>query len=330
MKTLKVPKKKAEKIRQDLLDKNLLEKYYEIKADKNYVYLPVKDTTDYDFEMVDLELSKVEENNSFISILEEELSEDELLMAPKGFDIIGSIAIVEFNDFEKKEIFGKAVIASNKNIKTVLEKAGVHSGEFRTQKLDYVCGEETKETIHKENNALIKLNVEKVYFSPRLSTERKRISELVKNNEKILVMFSGCGPYPLVIAKNASPEHITGVELNPVAHKYGQENIRINKLDNITLIKGDVRKVVPDLGQFDRIVMPLPKTGEDFLGIAFGASKSGTVIHFYDFAEDPDISAEKVKKECVKHNIKCKILNKVICGDYSPGIHRVCVDFQII
>jgi hypothetical protein len=37
-----------------------------------------------------------------------------------------------------------------------------------------------------------------------LSTERKRISELVKPGEKVLVMFSGAAPYVCVIAKKTN------------------------------------------------------------------------------------------------------------------------------
>ena len=73
-------------------------------------------------------------------------------------------------------------------------------------------------------------NVEKVYFSPRLATERLRIAKLVKKNESVLVMFSGSGAYPLVIAKNSNPNIIYGIEVNPIAHKYAEQNIFLNKI----------------------------------------------------------------------------------------------------
>ena len=81
-------------------------------------------------------------------------------------------------------------------------KTGIHEGEYRTQKYECIAGIDKREAIYKENNVTLVLDVEKVYFSPRLSTERKRIYQQVVPGETILVMFSGCSPYPIVISKN--------------------------------------------------------------------------------------------------------------------------------
>lgn len=53
----------------------------------------------------------------------------------------------------------------NKNISTVLKK-GRHEGVFRVQRLEHLAGKKTKEAVYKENNVVLKLDVEKVYFSP--------------------------------------------------------------------------------------------------------------------------------------------------------------------
>ena len=43
---------------------------------------------------------------------------------------------------------------------------------------------------------------------------------------------------------------------------------------------GDVRDVVPKLKKkFDRILMPLPKSAEEFLDIALSASKKGMKLN---------------------------------------------------
>ena len=86
------------------------------------------------------------------------------------------------------------------------------------------------------------MNVEKVYFSPRLSEERKRIFQQVKNNETILVMFSGIAVYPIVISKNTKAKAIVGIEINPIAHKYALENLKLNKISNVKLFLDDVKK----------------------------------------------------------------------------------------
>jgi len=124
---------------------------------------------------------------------------------------------------------GQALMKLNKNVKTVLKKEGIHSGEFRTQNLEYVCGEEKYETIYTENMIRLKLNPSTVYFSARLSTERENLMQNL-NNKRVLVMFSGCGPYSYVgHRKNPNIDRITSIEINPEGHKYALESLDLNK-----------------------------------------------------------------------------------------------------
>ncbi len=83
---------------------------------------------------------------------------------------------------------------------------------------------------------------------------------------------------------------------------------------------------------FDRIIMPLPRGGENFLDVALRASQKGTIIHFYDFLHEDDfnLAKEKVRKACAKAKRKHKILDMVKCGQYSPRTFRVCLDFMIL
>ncbi|MCJ7743713.1 MAG: hypothetical protein MUO99_04040, partial [Dehalococcoidales bacterium] len=71
--------------------------------------------------------------------------------------------------------------------------------------------------------------------------------EQVKKGERILVMFSGCGPYTCVLSKNTAALAVVGVEINPAGHALAQANIVRNKLTNATTYCGDVRAVVPEL-----------------------------------------------------------------------------------
>lgn len=268
--------------------------------------------------------------------LTNKLSEKELKLVPSSFDVVGDILI--FSEFpkeldKKEKLIGTTILENYPHIKTILKKIKKYSGRFRTPKLKVIAGEKKKETIHRENNVLIKLDIEKVYFSTRMSSERKRIAELVKPNESILVMFSGCAPYPLVIAKNSKCREVYGIEINPIAHKYALENVKKNKMDNkIKIFLGDVKKILPNLNKkFDRILMPLPKGGENFLELALKHIKSNGTIHFYDFLNENEFykAEEKIKKACEKVKKKYKILNIVKCGQYAPGFFRVCVDFEV-
>lgn len=267
--------------------------------------------------------------------LEGVLSEDQLSRLKTAFDIVGDIAILELDEefFPKKREIGEALLFLHKNIKVVCMKSGIHDGEFRIQQHEVIAGEDRKETIYRENNSRIKLNIDKTYFSARLATERKRIYSQVKDGESVLVMFSGVAPYPVVIARNSKPKIVYGVEKNPEAHKYAVENVILNKLTNVQVRCGDVKQVVPGLGlKFDRIAMPLPKNAEDFLDSALSVAKKGTIIHFYNFLaeEEFDKAKEMIKNACSSFGFGHKIISVNKVGSQSPGVYRICVDFVII
>ena len=106
-----------------------------------------------------------------------------------------------------------------------------------------------------------------------------------------------------------------------------------NKMENkVKLFLGDVRKIMPNINKkFERILMPLPKGGEDFLVLALKYTKNKGIIHFYDFMHEDEFykAEEKVKYACKKSGKKYKILGTVKCGQYSPGFYRVCIDFSV-
>jgi len=268
-------------------------------------------------------------------LLKNDLTPKELVLLPTGFDVVGDILIfAEFpKELAKKERkIASKILASFPNVKVVCKKTKMYSGTFRTPKLKIMAGEKRKETTHKENGVSIKLNVEKVYFSPRLGHERERINKLVKKGENVLVMFSGSGVYCVNIAKNSSAKEIYGVEINPIGHKYALENVTLNKCKNIALFLGDVKKVLPTISKkFDRVLMPLPKTADEYLPLALSKVKKNGVLHFYDFLPEGEFerAAEKVIKACLKAKRKCSIISIAKCGQYGPGRFRICVDAKI-
>jgi tRNA G37 N-methylase Trm5 len=165
-------------------------------------------------------------------LLKDKIPENKLNLVTRSFEVVGDIAITEIDDElkEYEKLIGKAICELNKSIKVVLKKKGNHKGEFRTQDLEFVYGENRKETIYNENNVKLLINPEKVYFSARLSTEREQLMNNLKENESLLVMFSGIGPYSFVaFRKQPNINIITSIELNPIAHKYALKNKDLNK-----------------------------------------------------------------------------------------------------
>ncbi|MBU0757394.1 MAG: class I SAM-dependent methyltransferase family protein [Nanoarchaeota archaeon] len=334
MLTIKAPLKDAQKVKSLLLEKGLLDERYQLKKTKTDIFLPIVKRFNTAYKITEVKLEKREPKQDLKSRLSETLSKQEMTTLKTSMDTVGDIAIIELDSgLEKKgKRIAEEFLKQSKSIKTVLKKKGSHEGEFRVQKYEYLAGDKKFETIHVENNCRIMLDVNKVYFSMRLATERKRIMQHVKKGERILVMFSGCAPYPCVLSKNTEANEIIGIEINPEGHEYGLENVGLNKLKNVRLHCGDVKKIVPKLeGTFDRILMPLPRTAEDFLDTALSVAKKGTIIHFYNFQKQDEfhLAAKKAEKACKKAGFKCKILRTVKCGQHSPRFFRICVDFEV-
>jgi len=136
---------------------------------------------------------------------------------PKSFDILGSVAIVNFPyDFKNsdKKKFAKELLNRHKSVKTVLEKTGKIKGILRKFKTKYIAGEKTKEALYRENNCVFRYNIDSTYFSPRLSNERKEVASFIKKGDGVLVMFAGVAPFSIVIAKNSSARKVYSNEIN--------------------------------------------------------------------------------------------------------------------
>jgi tRNA (guanine37-N1)-methyltransferase len=256
---------------------------------------------------------------------------------PSSFDIVGHIAIVEIPEKLKREkkLVAKVIMSLNKHIRTVLEKVSERKGVYRIREYKFLAGEKRFETLHKEYGCLFKLDPTKVYFSPRELTERQRIASQVKENEVVMVMFAGIAPYAIQIAKKQPRvKEVIAVELNPAAVKYARENVILNKVENkVKIIEGDVREKCKDFyGKCDRVVMPLPLGGENFLDVAVNCLRKKGYIHFYNWGVEPNIfeNAEKIVKEKLAGmNIKYEIVNRKKVLPYAPRKWKVCLDIYV-
>ncbi len=268
-------------------------------------------------------------------VLAGKLSRVELTKLVRSFDVIGDIAIIRIPPElkEKQALIGKAVLQMNKHVRVVARRDGSYQGEYRTQPLEIIAGEQRKETEYKEWGMRFVLNPEKVYFSVRLSNERKRVTELVQADEDVLVLFSGIGAYPLIIGRNSPADRIIGIEKNGAAHDFALRSLRLNKrITNVTLLHGDALEVAPTLpGRFDRVVMPFPQGGVVFLGTALDRLKPSGMLHFYGFAqkEQVDDVVEIVNRGCKEKGRKLTSSRVHICGHVGTRKYRICVDGQI-
>ncbi len=265
-----------------------------------------------------------------------------------NYDILGDIAILKFHKtIGKKEKLeqAKQMLESHSNLKTVLEKTDKVSGRLRTIKTKFLAGEKTLIADYKENGCRFKLNVETCYFSPRLASERLKIAKLIAKlkAKKVLVMFSGVGPFTIVIAKNTKTQEIVSIELGKDCCKYASQNLRLNKIySGVKVIQGDVNKVVKKGGlivkgnlvplHFDVIVMPRPNLKDTFLKAALSVAKKNTLIIYYGFCAEAekDRMTENLLKEVGKLKRKIKILSVKEAGDIAPYEHRYRIEIKVL
>lgn len=328
---VKVALSEAQKVKRFLVERNLMDKRFVCAKEEGYLVYPVIDKFECEYEFVQRDfLEKSVQRVTLKEALEDVLPAAVMERVKTAYDQVGDIAILEIDDElkEHEKVIGETLLKINSQVKTVLAKDDKHDGVFRTQKMRFLAGEDRRESVHKENGILLKVNVEEVYFSSRLSTERKRINDLIGKDEDVLVMFSGCGVYPVNIGKNTAAKSVLGVEINPVGNALAQENIRLNKLSNVSCVCGDVREVIPTLNRtFDRILMPLPKDAEHFLDVAKLVCKKGSIVHMYAFLHEDEFAKAH---EWVRNVFgKCTILDTVKCGQQAPHVFRLCVDFRV-
>ena len=332
MKCVKVPLRQLNDTRIQLMENGQMNMEYRIKAGNEYGYIPVNEDVD-DYEIVDIELEPLKRvAHNFSELLEDELTSEEIENLRTSFDTIGDIVILEIpeNLIGKKQIIGDAALKFTKRKAIYMKKSAI-KGTIRIRDLEFLSGEDDSITIHKEHGARLKLDVKEVYFSPRLATERKRVMESVEDGEKILDMFCGIGPFPIVIAKNRNVD-IIAVDINESAIRYLDENIKLNKLKgNITTYCGDVREVSKSFNtKFDRIIMNLPGLAYTFLDVAVDLIEDGGIINYYEFSDSYEQGINRLKSACSNIGKDVEIINTRKVKSTSPGEWHVAIDGKVI
>jgi len=268
--------------------------------------------------------------------LEDVLSEKESEELFSAFDQVGDIIIVRIPDslLSKKEIIGKTLLEQVKTAKSVFYQASSVEGDFRTRDLEILAGENKTETEYKEFGCRFIVDVEKAFFSPRLSTERDRIADLVQEGETVINMFGGVGMFSIIAAKRKKCT-VYNIDINPIASKLCEKNIELNKLaGKVISIHGDAAKIVEEKLQDkgDRVLMLLPERSDKFLDSAILAAKNDGIIHYYSHIHADEKS--KAAKLSEKHYseitpVKSNILDSKIVRAIGPRYYQTVVDIRV-
>jgi tRNA (guanine37-N1)-methyltransferase len=271
-------------------------------------------------------------------ILKSKLSEKQLEEAPLSYDVIGDIAVMNSMPKElknKEKIIAKAIMKQHKNVKIVAKKIGPTSGVERIRKVRVILGEKRTETTYIENGCRYRLDINKVYFSPRLGSERLRVASQVKKNEDVYDLFAGVGVFSIPAAKKA--KKVVAIDINKDACRFLEENSRISRVsDKIDIYCGDARKVVAKekwKQVADRIIMNLPMHAGEFLDVAFRIAKKNATVYFYFFLPEEQLfegAIKLIEKAAKAAKRKVMIINKKKCGQLAARVWRVVVDFKVL
>ena len=272
--------------------------------------------------------------------LQDKLPSDLLAKVPQAFDIIGDIVVIDIPPQLKpyQNTIGEAILQTQKNVVAVLGKAGDISGVFRVRAYDFIAGEHKTKTIHHEFGCQYNVDIAKAYFSPRLSHEHERVAVLVQDDETVVDLFAGVGPFSVLIGKRNPKVKVYAVDLNPDAVELLKVNVRVNRVENrVFPILADAREIAATKlkGTADRAIMNLPETAIDFVDAACNAIKpQGGVLHFYGFVRSPD-TIENIKQrfsELVEKNgrkVETFLYSKSI-RETAPFESQVVLDAKIV
>jgi tRNA (guanine37-N1)-methyltransferase len=236
LKCLRVPKRQGERALALANKLKIIDKELAVKRDEDFLYIPLvsqpsegglKTKNNRESRLAcEIQTRTFQERKrqkpSWTEVLAAELPPYLLASLPQAADFFGDIAIIEVPpelDPHEKTL-GEAILKTNKNTRTVLAKAGAVSGTYRLRKLTFIAGERKTETIHREFGCQYMVDATKAYFSPRLSYEHKRGNSLVREDEIVVDMFAGVGPFAILMAKTHRNVKVYAIDANPHAFEY--------------------------------------------------------------------------------------------------------------
>jgi len=267
------------------------------------------------------------------------LAEEDLEKVYSSFDMIGDIAIIKIPDslLTKKNIIGEVILESIKNLKTVFLQRSSVSGEYRLRGLEVIAGNEKYVTYYREYGCKFLVNVATTYFSPRLSTERLRISNLVSPGEIVVNMFAGVGTFSVIMAKKHQIK-VYNIDSNLDAYILSIMNSRINRLtDRIFSIHGDSQYILSSnsfKNRIDRVLLPLPERAHEFVDISINCLRpSGGHLHFFSHIKSDTKAGVVPTSEAHIHNLFSKydfeIEHTQIVRDVAPRLYQTVTDLFI-
>ncbi|CAM9316117.1 unnamed protein product [Chrysoparadoxa australica] len=230
-----------------------------------------------------------------------------------SFETAGHIAHLNLRSrlLPYRYVIGQVILDKATQIRTVVNKTGEISSEFRTFPMEVVAGEDNMCVELNESGCRFKFNFAEVYWNSRLQMEHARLIDIIcragKSPKETVVcdMMAGVGPFAVPLAKKGC--RVLANDLNPRSHHYLLGNSALNKvqatLEAHNMCGRAFVKMLLERGEvFDHVIMNLPASAPEFLD-SFSEvdwAKQGyatpPTIHCYCFSKAEDPAAEAIER----------------------------------
>lgn len=201
-----------------------------------------------------------------------------------------------------KYFLSKVLLDKINSCRLVVNKLDIINSTFRNFEME-ILAQDDRDAQPNTNVSVceagikFKFDFAKVYWNPRLSTERKRIIDLLNHKVDIVYdVFAGVGPFAVPIAKIRKCKVLAN-DLNPDAYHWLKENVALNKVENLVecfnldgreFIKNQIKfDIIKQMEEFNgtnlnrrlHVLMNLPELALDFLKEFDGLLSSIENVH---------------------------------------------------
>ncbi|GKY99963.1 hypothetical protein MPSEU_000949900 [Mayamaea pseudoterrestris] len=299
-------------------------------------------------------------------IMLQQQSTEEGIVAPRSFDVIGDIAVINALDVDdelERQRIGEQIMRKNKAIKLVVARDSTLQNVQRAPGCDgmtVVAGMSRSPmiTTHSEYGIKCVVDLEHTFFTPRMASERLRLCQQVSRGENVLVLFCGVGLEAFHIVARTEANSVLAIDVNSTAMTCAHRGKRMlernksvkvpNAAARLQLMEGDVLEVLPTLerGFYDRVLVPRPKEGSKDGDLGDGKSglpyllallpvlKAQADIHWFDFVADHEYpscgrSCSIIAEACQANGFNSQVLHVSKLQSVAMRQLRVCIDIRL-
>ena len=297
---VRIPLSEGETVRRELIASGVVDRTLRPRVEDGYLLVP-----------------GVEEIENAVKL---EFGENSVREELPRHEQVGGLVILQEDDVEG----AKKILRNRPNAHTALFATSPVEGEFRTRTFKVLAGENTTQTLYNEYGKRMVIDLSAAYFSARLANERQRLVSQMGENEYILDMFAGVGPFGVTLGAKAG--FMVCNDINPHAVYLMQQNLAMNHIQSVVPMVGDAKNLPEMLNgmKFDRIIMNLPFTAYEFLEAAAKLAKPSCTIHLYSLVEREGEHLDDIKKAFPGATVTEKAIRS-----YSPTSWHAVYDIVI-